>query len=85
VSNKLTPYIYCWGKIKIRICVNEKYENHRNGQSFMIPDVGHDVVNWLGVSGNLAAHRKAIETIKSGFGLDKCFTMAPASRELDQH
>ena len=51
----------------------------------MILDVGHDVVNWLGVSGNLAAHRKAIETIKSGFGLDKCFTMAPASRELDQH
>ena len=41
------------------------------GQSFMIPDVVCDVGNWLGVSGNLAAHRKAIEAIKSGFGLDK--------------
>ena len=39
-------------------------------RSFMVKNVGHDVVNWLQVAGDLAAHKKAIEYMNTGFGLD---------------
>lgn len=35
--------------------------------SFMQKNVGHDVQNWISVTGNLAAHEKAVEYIKTGF------------------
>lgn len=35
--------------------------------SFMNPDVGHDVQTWVTVSGNLAAHEAAIGFIRAGF------------------
>jgi hypothetical protein len=38
--------------------------------SFMVKNVEHDVVNWLRVSGDLAAHKKAIEYINLGFHQD---------------
>jgi acetyl esterase len=38
--------------------------------SFMVENVEHDVVNWLRVSGELAAHKKAIEYINLGFHRD---------------
>ena len=38
--------------------------------SFMNKDVGHDVVKWLSVTGDLKAHKKAVEYIKTGFGLE---------------
>ena len=40
-------------------------------QSYMIEDVGHDVVNWASVTGDLTAQKKAIEYIKVGFSLAK--------------
>jgi hypothetical protein len=33
-------------------------------------NVGHDVVKWLSVTGDLKAHKKAVEYIKTGFGLE---------------
>lgn len=36
-------------------------------QSFMVPGVGHDVQNWLPVSGDLAAHKAAIDFIRREF------------------
>lgn len=36
-------------------------------RSFMVDNVAHDVVNWLSVTGDLAAHKKAIEYINLGF------------------
>lgn len=36
-------------------------------QSFMVPGVGHDVQNWLPVTGDLAAHKAAIDFIRRGF------------------
>jgi acetyl esterase len=35
--------------------------------SHMIEGVGHDVVNWLSVTGDLAAHKQVIAYIKTGF------------------
>ncbi len=40
-------------------------------QSYMIKDVAHDVVNWASVSGDMSAHKKAIEYIGMGFSLAK--------------
>jgi acetyl esterase len=39
-------------------------------RSFMVKNVAHDVVNWLQVAGDLAAHKKAIEYIDTGFDRD---------------
>jgi hypothetical protein len=38
--------------------------------SFMLKNAEHDVVKWLTVIGDLIAHKKAIEYIKTGFKLD---------------
>ncbi|MFT5674495.1 MAG: acetyl esterase [Paraglaciecola sp.] len=38
--------------------------------SFMVENVEHDVVKWAKVTGDLVAHKKAVEYIKIGFGLD---------------
>ncbi|MEM1182709.1 MAG: alpha/beta hydrolase [Acidobacteriota bacterium] len=40
-------------------------------RSFMNPGVGHDVENWLAVSGDLTAHEVAIEYLREGFALGR--------------
>lgn len=61
----LPPTYNVFGQFQISRAEQERFmrklrEQGVAGQSFMIPDVGHDIGYWLGFSGNLAAHRKAI-------------------------
>ncbi|MBV1888585.1 MAG: alpha/beta hydrolase [Urechidicola sp.] len=39
-------------------------------KSFMVENVAHDVVKWATVTGDLIAHKKAVEYIRNGFGID---------------
>ena len=36
-------------------------------QSVMHPGVGHDVVNWASVEGDLFAHKQAVRFLRAGF------------------
>lgn len=46
-------------------------ENGVTTNAFMNLGIGHDVVAWASVEGNLVAHKKAIEYLKTGFGISE--------------
>jgi acetyl esterase len=66
------PTYNIFGQFEISRAEEELYikklaEKGNYVKSFMIENTGHDVGNWLKISGNLKAHHKAVEFISEGF------------------
>ena len=54
-------------RVEQELFIRKLTEQGVSTEHFMVEGVEHDVVNWLRVTGDLAAHKKAIEFIKLGF------------------
>lgn len=58
-------------RVEEELWMRKLAEQGVNVQSYMIKNVGHDVGNWGTVTGDLAAHKKAVDYIEAGFKLPK--------------
>jgi acetyl esterase len=57
-------------RVEEELFMKKLAEHGVSTHSFMVENVEHDVVRWAKVTGDLIAHKKAIEYITIGFGLD---------------